>query len=94
MDGVRLEVTDSKLVVSVAAIQLYPVLNYGMSFVWNEPKHLPNDAIPTVMEAIRGRAIEQARERGILTNAQDSARRWFEAFLRPFGYEVEVRCDG
>ena len=94
MDGVRLDVQDSKLVVAVPAIQLYPVVNYEMSFVWKESSRIPNGAVPKVMEAIRGRAVEQATERGILDDAKVSAQRWFDAFLKPFGQEVAVQFDG
>lgn len=94
MDKVVLEVLEDRLVVTAPAIELYPVVNYGMSFVWKEPKRLPNDATPRVMEAIRGRAVNEAMAHGVLEDAQDSARRWFEAFLRPFGWQVEVRFSG
>ena len=93
MDKVRLEVQGSKLVVSVPAIQLYPVVNYEMSFAWKESNRIPNGAVPKVMETIRGRAIEQATERGVLDSAKESAQKWFEAFLGPFGHEVVVRFD-
>ena len=94
MDRVRLELMDSGMTVIVPEIQLYPIVNYGMSFAWREPKHLPNEALPQVTEFIRHRAIERATEQGILNNAQDSTRRWFEAFLKPFGYAVEVQFEG
>ncbi len=94
MDRVHLELDDSGMTVTVPAIELYPIVNYGMSFAWREPRHLPNEATPRVMEAIRSRAVERATERGIFDNAEDSTRRWFEAFLKPFGYEVAIHFEG
>lgn len=94
MDRVRLEVKEASMSVTVPTIELYPMVNYAMSFAWREPRHLPNDATPRVMEAIRSRAVDRAVERGILMDAQDAARRWFEAFLRPFGYDVAIEFEG
>ena len=94
MKKVRLVPQGSKLVVSIPAIQLHPVVNYQLSFAWKESSRIPPGAVPKVMEAIRSRATAQAVQRNVIANAQESAQRWFEAFLGAFGYDVTVRFDG
>ena len=91
MDEVRLGYENDMLVVTLPQVELYPVVNYGMSFVWKESKGIPNAGVPNVLEAIRNRAAAQAEERGIRALAEDAAERWFQAFFDPFSTEVEIR---
>ena len=65
MDEVRLGYVNDVLVVTLPEVELYPVVNYEMSFVWKESKGIPNAGVPNVLEAIRNRAAAQAEERGI-----------------------------
>ena len=90
LDQVVLNETDSGISVLAPEIQLLAVVNYDLSFVWREPKRLANDAVPRVLECLREHAVSQARERGILDNAEEAARKWFEALLRPLGRPVAV----
>ena len=91
MDEVRLGYENDVLVVRLPPVQLYPVVNYEMSFVWKESRGIPNAGVPNVLEAIRNRASAQAEERGIRPLAQDAAARWFRAFFSPFNEAVEIR---
>lgn len=91
MDAVRVGYENEVMVVTLPEVQLNPVVNYGMSFVWRESKGIPNAAVPNVLEAIRNRAAAQAEERGIRRLAEDAAERWFRAFLEPFSEKVEIR---
>lgn len=90
MDQVKLEVNGTGLRAVVPDIDLNPVINYEMSFAWSESDQLPNQCIPLVLEMIRGRAVEQAKSRGIIDQAKMSVDRWLKAFLKPFGYGVAV----
>ncbi len=79
------------VIIRAPNIELDAVINYEMSFVWNESKRIPNEAVPNVIEEIRNRATLHAENRGIITFAEEAATRWFTAFFEAFRHPVEVR---
>ena len=93
MDQVRLGMENDTFVVRLPPINTNAIVNYEMSFVWNESKGIPNKAVPAVIEAIRQRAAKQAEERDIVKLAEESAERWFTTFFGPFSETVEVRFE-
>jgi len=93
MDQVRLGTENSTFVVRIPPINKHAIVNYQMSFVWNESKGIPNEAVPAVIEAIRQRAAKQAEERDIVKLAEESAERWFKTFFGPFNAAVDVRFE-
>lgn len=90
MDEVEVYVEDKQVLVSLPAPQLEPIINYRMSFSWRESRSLPGRFIPVVMEHVRKLAARHATEHGAVEEAQEAAKRWFEAFLTPLAGSRKV----